>query len=80
MQSFPSEKTKLKENVFSLMEKLLSPKVISALTPLVIAAIGGTIGLTVIINQIDSPQAMGLASSAIAGAAGLARSNDQDRE
>jgi hypothetical protein len=80
MQSFTPEKTKLKENVFSPMEKLLSPQVISALTPLVIAAIGGTIGLTVILNQIDSPEAMGLASSAIAGAAGLARSNDLESD
>lgn len=76
MQSLPSKKTQPKEKAFSL----LCPKVISALTPLVIAAIGGTIGLTVVINQIDSPEAMGLASSAIAGAAGLARSNGEDKE
>ena len=78
MQSF--EKTQLKEKMFSFMDKLLSPKVISALTPIVIAVIGGTIGLTVVINDIDSPEAMGLASSAIAGAAGLARSNGDDHE
>lgn len=78
MQSF--EKTQLKEKMFSFMDKLLSPKVISALTPIVIAVIGGTIGLTVLINDIKSPEAMGLASSAIAGAAGLARSNGDNHE
>ena len=78
MQSF--EKTQLKEKMFSFMDKLLSPKVISALTPIVIAVIGGTIGLTVLINKIESPEAMGLASSAIAGAAGLARSNGDNHE
>ncbi|MEM8779385.1 MAG: hypothetical protein AAGF26_11045 [Cyanobacteria bacterium P01_G01_bin.49] len=80
MQSFPSENNKLKEKTFLSLEKLLCPKVISALTPLVIAAIGGTIGMTVVINQLDSPEAMGLASSAIAGAAGLARSNGENTE
>ena len=80
MQSLQSEKNQLKEIVFSPIEKLLSPKVISALTPLVIAVIGGVIGLTVVINRIDSPEAMGLASTAIAGAAGLARSNGEDHE
>ena len=80
MQSLHSEKNKLQEIVFSPIDKLLSPKVITALTPLVIAVIGGIIGLTVVINRIESPQAMGLASTAIAGAAGLARFNGEDKE
>ena len=79
MQSLHSEKNKLQEIVFSPIDKLLSPKVITALTPLVIAVIGGIIGLTVVIRG-GSPEAMGLASTAIAGAAGLARSNGEDKE
>ena len=79
MQSLHSEKNKFKEIVFSPIDKLLSPKVITALTPLVIAVIGGIIGLTVVILE-GSPEAMGLASTAIAGAAGLARSNSEDQE
>ena len=53
------EKTKQKEKVLSPLERLLCPQVISALTPLVIAAIGGTIGLTIVLNDIESPEGMG---------------------
>lgn len=60
--------------------KSITPELISALTPLFIATIGGIIGVTVLLapSSQDDPSkwasAMGLAGTAIAGAAGLAQS------
>jgi hypothetical protein len=54
----------------------LTVEMIRALTPLFIALIGGVIGLTVLlIGAKDTQSAFGLASTAIAGAAGLAQPN-----
>jgi hypothetical protein len=52
--------------------KPLDAEVIRALTPLFIAAIGGIIGITVLVTGA-SDAGFGLASTAIAGAAGLAQ-------
>ena len=63
--------------------QMLSPKFIQALTPIFIALIGASIGIICIINNSESftpsnrSQAMGLASTAIAGAAGLAQSKEE---
>jgi hypothetical protein len=60
--------------------KSFTPELINALTPIFIATIGGIIGVTVLVTSSgkeDSAKwasAMGLAGTAIAGAAGLAQS------
>jgi hypothetical protein len=59
--------------------KSLDPEVIRALTPVFLALMGGTIGIAVLMtNQVNSankidPAGLGLASTAIAAAAGLAQ-------
>jgi hypothetical protein len=64
--------------------KSITPELIRSLTPIFIASIGGIIGMTVLIalpSQEDSAKwasAMGLAGSAIAGAAGLAQSGKSE--
>lgn len=53
------------------------PEVIEAITPLFLATVGAIIGFTVIVADISETKAtagLGLAGTAIAGAAGLARS------
>lgn len=54
------------------------PELINSLTPVLIAMIGGIIGVTVLVTNSDSDAkwsaGMGLAGTAIAGAAGLAQS------
>ncbi len=53
----------------------LNPEIIRALTPIFLATIGGAIGVAgLVANKVD-PAAFGLASTAIAGAAGLAQPN-----
>lgn len=56
-----------------------TPEIIRALTPMFLATIGGVIGLAVVINNgLQEGQwtaGVGLAGTAIAGAAGLAQSN-----
>lgn len=52
-----------------------TPEILRSITPLFLAAVGGVIGLCVLLPQIDQTKAtaaLGLASTAIAGAAGLA--------
>ncbi len=55
---------------------------IRALTPIVLAGIGGIIGLFALIKTPENPAAgLGLAGTAIAGASGLANaSKDEPRE
>jgi hypothetical protein len=63
--------------------KSITPELISSLTPIFIATIGGIIGVTVLVapsSQGDSAKwasAMGLAGTAIAGASGLAQSGKE---
>lgn len=60
------------------------PEVIEAITPLFLATIGAVIGVIVLIqpkiNDTRATAGLGLAGTAIAGAAGLARTgrNEQD--
>lgn len=58
--------------------KSITPELIQALTPVFIATIGGIIGVTVLFVDTNDAEkwssAMGLAGTAIAGAAGLAQS------
>ena len=62
------------------------PEVIEALTPLFIAFIGALIGVVVLIQpmgRIDDTRAtagLGLAGTAIAGAAGLARTSRSEQD
>lgn len=62
------------------------PEVIEALTPLFIAFIGALIGVVVLVQpmgRIDDTRAtagLGLAGTAIAGAAGLARTSRSDQD
>ncbi len=60
----------------------MSPEKIQAITPLCLAAIGGLIGLSVLIspNLSDARSAagLGLAGTAIAGASGLAQNAKGD--
>jgi len=54
----------------------LKVEMIKALTPIVLALIGGGLGIAVIFSdsqKVDSAAGFGLASAAIAGAAGLAQ-------
>ena len=64
---------------------IIIPEIIRALTPILIAAIGGGIGIAVLtLNPDDSSNTQsagfGLASTAIAGAAGLAQAKSQKDE
>lgn len=54
-------------------------EIIRALTPILIAAIGCVIGVVVLFRNPDNQAGFGLASTAIAGAAGLAQPN-KDRK
>lgn len=60
----------------------LTPELINSLTPIFIATIGGLIGVTALVtNTTDAAKwssAMGLAGTAIAGAAGLAQSGKSE--
>ena len=60
------------------------PEVIEALTPLFLATLGALIGVVVLIQpEIDETRAtagLGLAGTAIAGAAGLARSGKSEQD
>lgn len=56
-------------------------EVIRASTPLFIALIGGVIGISVLVAQTsDKAAGFGVASAAIAGAAGLAQPNKEPKE
>jgi hypothetical protein len=64
---------------------MLIPEIIRALTPILIAAIGGGIGIAVLALSPSSSSntqsaGFGLASTAIAGAAGLAQAKNQRDE
>ena len=61
--------------------KLLTPEFIYSITPIFIATIGGIIGVTVLVTDSDDAKwssGIGLAGTAIAGAAGLAQSNKNE--
>ncbi len=61
--------------------KLLTPEFISSLTPISSAIIGGIIGVTVLVTDTNDAKwssGMGLAGTAIAGAAGLAQSSKNE--
>ncbi len=63
------------------MKPSLDAEVIRALTPMFIATIGGAIGLTVLLaNSNSAASGFGLASTAIAGAAGLAQPKKASQE
>lgn len=52
------------------------PEILRSSTPLFLALIGGVVGVVAVINNLDATKmtaAMGLAGTAIAGAAGLAQ-------
>ena len=61
--------------------KLITPEFMNSLTPIVIATIGGIIGVVALFIAEDTAQlssAMGLAGTAIAGGAGLAQSSKSE--
>jgi drug/metabolite transporter (DMT)-like permease len=62
--------------------KRITPELINSLTPIFIATIGGIIGVAVLFDEQASDakwsSAMGLAGTAIAGAAGLAQSGKSE--
>ncbi|GAB4384473.1 MAG: hypothetical protein Kow00121_47990 [Elainellaceae cyanobacterium] len=63
-------------NPLNELKSIANAEVIRAFTPMFIAAIGGAIGLTVLFVNTDIAESgFGLASTAIAGAAGLAQPN-----
>ena len=68
----------------STMTKLqlgTTAEVIRALTPMFIALIGGVIGICVLVIKTDDAAAgFGVASAAIAGAAGLAQPNKETKD
>lgn len=58
--------------------KSLNPEVIRALTPILLATIGGAIGVAVLVTDMTDAKwaaGLGLAGTAIAGAAGLAQTS-----
>ena len=57
------------------MQPGITVEVIRALTPILIAAIGGVIGIVVLFQAPGNQAGFGLASTAIAGAAGLSQSS-----
>ena len=61
--------------------KPITPEFMNALTPIVIATIGGIIGVSALFIIDDATKlssAMGLAGTAIAGGAGLAQSSKNE--
>ena len=60
------------------------PEVIEAITPLVLATIGAVIGIVVLIqpgiNDTRATAGFGLAGTAIAGSAGLARTSRSEQD
>jgi hypothetical protein len=62
--------------------KSITPKRISSLTPIFIATIGGIIGVTILVTNADKNgkllTGMGLAGTAIAGIAVLAKSDKSE--
>lgn len=60
------------KNSTPAQEGTLAPEIIRALTPIFIAFIGGAIGITVIFTG-NNETGFGVASTALAGAAGLAQ-------
>jgi hypothetical protein len=60
----------------------MKPETIRALTPIILATIGGAIGIAVLIapgiNEAKWTAGFGLAGTAIAGAAGLAQSTKSE--
>ena len=61
--------------------KPITPEFMNSLTPIVIATIGGIIGVAALFITDDatkSSSAMGLAGTAIAGGAGLAQSSKSE--
>jgi hypothetical protein len=55
-------------------------EVIRALTPILIATIGGVIGVVVLFINPNNQAGFGLASAAIAGAAGIAQPQKNQKE
>lgn len=64
--------------------KNITPEFIRAITPLCLASIGGLIGVVVIfvlnMEAAKWSSALGLAGTSIAGAAGLAQSNEKTNQ
>ena len=62
--------------------KALTPEVIRATTPVILATVGAIIGICVVLNEsisdAKSAAAFGLAGTAIAGAAGLAQTSKSE--
>ena len=61
----------------------MNAAMVRAITPLFIAAIGGAIGITVMLHPGDATDAkwaagFGLAGTALSGAAGLAQSGEKE--
>lgn len=55
-------------------------EIIRALTPILIATIGGVIGVVVLVINPNNQAGFGLASAAIAGAAGIAQPQKNQKE
>lgn len=69
------------EPVISKTQVGVMAEVIRALTPMFIALIGGVIGICVLVIKTDDAAAgFGVASAAIAGAAGLAQPNKEAKD
>ncbi|QIR40425.1 hypothetical protein HCG51_29530 [Tolypothrix sp. PCC 7910] len=62
--------------------KDVTPELIRAITPIFMATVGAVIGVTVLVssNTNDKSAGLGLASTAIAGAAGLAQTGKSETD
>ncbi len=74
----PNETSSSFERSRSAKRISLNAEIIRALTPILLATIGGVIGIATLV-QNSNAAGFGLASTAIAGAAGLAQPKDQKR-
>ncbi|WP_019503837.1 hypothetical protein [Pleurocapsa sp. PCC 7319] len=83
MTIFNSSKTSNKRQLAPVVNCSL-PEVIEAITPLFLATIGAVIGVVVLIqpeiNETRATAGLGLAGTAIAGAAGLARTGRSEQD
>ena len=77
MSSFTSSNQTQKNNTKnSQIKTSVAPEIIRALTPMFIALVGGTIGIALVFKPIEG--GFTLASTALAGAAGLAQPGKEE--
>lgn len=83
LSSFPnndSSPTPIQPAISKMQPETNAAEIIRALTPILIAAIGGAIGIVILFQTPNNQAGFGLASTAIAGAAGLAQPHKDPKD